>query len=269
MKTMRLSAIFAAIFLATLLCAEPIILSHRGYYTENGKTITDENSLEALKRAQQANQECIEFDVHLTLDDQIVIRHDAKLSKTLNCQKNTFDELRQFTLPFGNKLPSLEEWLTQAKKSPNMTLVIEIKKHSKKREEILVEKVMEAVRKHNLQDRVIYMSFQLHSCKQIVKLDPTAKSIYISSKVHETLSPDEAKALGLYGISYRIDVFLNHVEWIKRCQEIGIKSDLWMVNSKFLADLSLELGVDIIATDYPDLITGYVSQYKSKLKSQK
>lgn len=264
MKFTRIIISSVLLLLSLFAKGDPIILSHRGYYTKDGKTITDENSLDALKRAQQANHECIEFDVHLTADDQIVIHHDAKLSKTLNCQKNTFDEVRQFTLPFGNKLPSLEEWLTQAEKSPSMILAIEIKKHSKKREALLVKKVMEAVEKHNLKDRVIYMSFQLHSCKQIVDIDPKAKSIYISSNVHETLSPDDAKALGLYGISYRIDVFLNHVEWIKRAQQIGIKTDLWMVNSKFLADLSMDLGIDIIATDYPDMIAGYISQNKQK-----
>lgn len=254
----------ASLLFSASAIAQPAILSHRGYYTDKGKIVTDENSLDALKRAQDANLECAEFDVHLTADDQIIIHHDTKVNKTLNCQKSTFDELRQFTLPYGNKMPSLEEWLTQAEKHPTMKLAIEIKKHSKKREAQLVEMLMEAVRKHNLQDRVYYISFQLYSCKQVVSLDPTAKVVFNSSNVHEKITPDEAKEMGFYGISYRIDVFLNHVEWIKRCQEIGLKSYFWMVNSKFLVDLGMDLGVDVVTTDYADLIAGYISEHKTK-----
>lgn len=252
---------------AALLCvgaayAQPKILTHRGNYTKNGEVVLDENSLEAMKSAQDANLYAIEFDVHLTADDKIVINHDAKIDKNLNCQKSNLDELMQHVRRFGGKIPTLEEFLTQAEKHPTMRYIIEIKKHPWSREKKLIKMVVDAVHAHNLQDRVGYVSFQLESCKEIVRIDPKANVAFNSSSVHEKVTPDDAKAMGFSGISYRVDVFFNHVEWIKRCQEIGIDSYLWMVNSKYLVDRAMELGVSIVTTDYTDLITKYIAEYK-------
>ncbi|MBQ0081114.1 MAG: hypothetical protein KBS95_06175 [Alistipes sp.] len=261
---MRFFTVAAMMLFTITAFAQVNILSHRGYYTKDGKIVTDENSLDALKRAQEANLYSIEFDVHLTADDKIVIHHDTKIDGNLNCQKSTFDEIRKYRLPFGNQIPSLEEWLTQAEKHPTLQYVIEIKKHSWKREKKLLQMVVDAVHAHNLQDRVGYVSFRLETCKELLKIDPKARVTFNSANVHETLTPDDAKALGFYGISYRIDVFLNHVEWLKRCQEIDLKSFFWMVNSKYLVDLGMDLGVSIVTTDYADVIAKYIEEHKKK-----
>ena len=56
--------------------AQPHILSHRGFYT-NPKV--DENSIDALREAQRLHHdmglEACEFDVHMTADGELVVRH--------------------------------------------------------------------------------------------------------------------------------------------------------------------------------------------------
>ena len=74
-KTIAIALLSCAAFLAA---AQPKVLSHRGFYTSEGKTVTDENSLESLKRAQENGIWAVEFDVHLASDDSLVILHGPR-----------------------------------------------------------------------------------------------------------------------------------------------------------------------------------------------
>ena len=67
------------------------ILAHRGLCSSGTKFVTDENSLDALRRAQEAHVDGVEFDVHITADG-------------LNCQKSLFEDIRAYRLPFGNQM---------------------------------------------------------------------------------------------------------------------------------------------------------------------
>ena len=93
------------------------ILAHRGNASTGSEFTTDENTLDALRRAQELDFAGCEFDVHLTADDQLVIRHDDKIAPGLSCQGSTFEEIRAHKLPFGHQIPTLREWLEQAKKT--------------------------------------------------------------------------------------------------------------------------------------------------------
>ena len=74
-----LFALFIVLFAMTSCCkqsSEVKILAHRGNASTGSEFTTDENTLDALRRAQELNFAGIEFDVHLTADNQLVIRHD-------------------------------------------------------------------------------------------------------------------------------------------------------------------------------------------------
>ncbi|MDD7532549.1 MAG: glycerophosphodiester phosphodiesterase family protein, partial [Candidatus Cryptobacteroides sp.] len=92
------------------------ILAHRGLCTTGVNFTTDENTLEALRRAQEEGVDGVEFDVHLTADDSLVIRHDNRIEEGLSCQGSNYEDIRAYVLPHGNRIPTLGEWLDQAKK---------------------------------------------------------------------------------------------------------------------------------------------------------
>ena len=106
-------AIFSVVILALSSCCKQSskvkILAHRGNASTGSEFTTDENTLDALRRAQELNFAGVEFDVHLTADDQLVIRHDNKITDELSCQGSTFEEIRAHRLPFGNQIPTLRE----------------------------------------------------------------------------------------------------------------------------------------------------------------
>lgn len=230
------------------------ILSHRGWYTSGGQRVTDENSLDALRRAQEMKCDGVEFDVHLTADDQMVIRHDNKIDETLSCQGSTFEQIRAIKLPFGNQIPSLHEWLAQAKETPELKLFLEIKAHERSRENKLVGMILDEVKAMGMEDQVSYLSFSIETCDYILSLNPKAKVTLNGSKEALVLTPDEAKAHGYSGISYQFPLLLNHPEWAERCKELGLDNFFWMTNNLFLRRVAEEIGCNWFTTDYYDLL---------------
>ena len=102
-------------------------VAHRGLHGEGAP----ENSMAAFGRAVEAGY-AIELDVHATKDEQIVVSHDANLSRMfgvdVNIAEHTYAELRSYTMTgTREKLPLLAEVLRIA----DVPLLIEIKSEKK------------------------------------------------------------------------------------------------------------------------------------------
>ena len=235
--------------------ADVKLLAHRGNASTGTEFTTDENTLDALRRAQELNFAGIEFDVHLTADDQLVIRHDNKITDELSCQGSTFDEIRAHRLPFGHQIPTLREWLEQAKKTPHIYQMLEIKSHKGEREKELITKSLEIIRELDMVDQVYMLSFKSSTVDEVLRQEPNMKVILNSSSLHHSLTPAEVKERGYYAVSYNINVILNHPEWIDQFKSYGIETFLWMVNSPYTYNIAKDLGFTWATTDFYDHIT--------------
>ena len=216
----KIMTILSVALLALTACTqqnEPVkVLAHRGNASTGAEFTTDENTLDALKRAQERDFDGIEFDVHLTADDQLVIHHDNKIPGTdLTCQGSTFEEIRAHRLPFGHQIPTLREWLEQAKQTPHILQMLELKSHKREREVLLITKCLEVIRELDMVDQMYMLSFK-----------------------SETLD----------------EVLRQHPEWIQEFKDLGIETFFWMVNSSYLYDLAGELGFTWATTDFRDVI---------------
>ena len=259
MKKILTAALLGALLLGSCTAPKthPKVLAHRGLRSTGTEFTTDENSLEALRRAQERGVDACEFDVHMTADSQLVIRHDAKITPTLNCQKSNFEDIRAWRLPFGNQIPTLHEWLVQARETPQILQMLEIKAHgSQEVENILVAKCLEEVRSLGMLDQMYFLSFKPQTCDEVLRLEPKARVLLNSSSLHNSMTPEEVAARGYSAVSYGVEVFLNHPEWVKEFREKGIETFLWMVNSVYLRDIAEKLGVDWVTTDFYDVV-GY------------
>ena len=254
----------SALLLAVLLlasCTAPKphlkVLAHRGHRSTGTEFTTDENSLDALQRAQERGVDACEFDVHMTADSQLVVRHDAKITHTLNCQKSNFEDIRACRLPFGNQIPTLHEWLVQAKETPQILQMLEIKAHANQKvENVVVAKCLEEVRSLGMLDQMYFLSFKPETCDEVLRLEPKARVLLNSSSLHKSLPPEEVAARGYSAVSYSVEVFLNHPEWVQEFRDKGIETFFWMVNSVYLRDIAEKLGVDWVTTDFYDVV-GY------------
>ena len=85
------------------------VVAHRGFWNceEAGYA---QNSIGALRAAQQAGFWGSEFDVQLTGDGVVVANHDKEYGpKKMVIAEHSYDELVQYPLPNGEKLPTLAE----------------------------------------------------------------------------------------------------------------------------------------------------------------
>ena len=88
------------------------IIAHRGVF--NNKDIP-ENSLKSFREAVKLNYD-VEFDIHLTKDNILVVFHDDNLKRMTGSDKNiqdcTYDEIKDLKLLNTNEhIPTLDEVL--------------------------------------------------------------------------------------------------------------------------------------------------------------
>lgn len=236
-------------------CAAPAnkvkLLSHRGLYTTGNETTTDENTLDALMRAQQEGGiDAVEFDVHLTADSMLVIRHDNKIDNGLSCQGSKFEDIRAYTLPFGHQIPTLQEWLDQAKQTPELKMMLELKTHPVEKVPYLVSRCLDEIRSRDMLDQMYFVTFDANVLDEVLLQEPAAKVVLNSNNLYHSMTPAEVKEHGYSAVSYNVSVILNHTDWIPQFRELGIETFLWMVDDMYLRNVAEELGFDWFTTDF-------------------
>ena len=159
------------------------VIAHRGWHRAPG-AMGAENSIAALRAAQNAGFWGSEFDVHMTTDEVLVVRHDDKLRGT-NVWEQSYAEIADFALPNGERLPTLDEYLDQGAKSRSTTLVLEVKQEGgDARACRLADLCVEAVRRHGLLEtnRVMFISFSDAACRHLAETLPGFEVQCITSR---------------------------------------------------------------------------------------
>ena len=239
----------AIMVLAASCSAQKIaVTAHRGYW-KSEEAAGAQNSIASLKAAQDEGLWGSEFDVHLTNDNVLVVNHDPTIGG-MNIHTTSYSKLADCRLKNGEKISTLDEYLTQGEKSDKTVLVMELKKQDDKaHEDYMTDQAVAALKKHNLYspDRVIFISFSLNICKRLAGLCPGFTVQYLE----EDMSPDELYPLGINGVDYEYTVFEKHPDWFKQARAHGMSVNCWTVNKEEDIQKMIDLGVDCITTNEP------------------
>ena len=235
------------------------IIAHRGYWKTEGSA---QNSVAALMKADALDVYGSEVDIWLSSDGVPVVNHDTDVlldGKKLRVQETPAAVLRKVKLVNGEPLPTVEEYLTAFEKCRNVRLIVEFKTHSdRKAEDELAEKVINMIREKGLQNRVEYISFGINFVNQVRKLDPAAPVYYLNGD----LSPRVIKSMGAAGIDYHFNVLKKNPHWVKEAHDLGLKVNVWTVNTPDGIREMLDLKVDFITTDEPLLAGELINKQK-------
>ncbi|MBP3424631.1 MAG: glycerophosphodiester phosphodiesterase [Alistipes sp.] len=262
----KILTVAAAALISVTAMAQPQVIAHRGFHATKGSC---RNSIEALKQAQKLGLYGSECDINLTKDGVIVVAHggmhpDKSAYRKgediprLNIQKSTYEELTTIPLENGETIPTLEQYLEQAKKSKKTKLIIEIKNHyTPAKETEIVQKTVEMVAKYGLNDMVEYIAFRPWVCFELKRIAPEGTPIaYLNGDYDATY----VKGMGISGIDYKYDVLKKKPKWIKSCQKRGLTVNVWTVNDEDKLRWVIEQGVDFITTDDPVLATKLIKE---------
>lgn len=245
-----------AAFLAV--SAQPRVISHRGYWKTDGSA---QNSIRSFTKADSIGAYGSEFDVWMTADGKLLVNHDRAF-QGLSMENNTAAELRTLTLPNGEKIPTLDEYLALAQTKPNTRLVLEMKSLTDPaREDIEARKIDKMLRKYGLLDRTDIIAFSINAVMAFKKIYPSGVNIYY---LDGDLSPKKLKKLGLAGLDYSVAVLKKHPEWVKTAHDLGLEVNVWTVNTPEDMKYFIDLGVDYITTDHPEEAMEMVKKHTKK-----
>ena len=251
---------------AISLSAQIKVVGHRGcrFNTpDQPESPLFENTIASLKFAQKTGIDAVEFDVQLTADEKVIVFHGKTVpGLNKNIQTITFDQARAVVLPGGHRMPTLEEWFKQAKKCPDIPVIVEIKpQETSARETKLVELVFEAARKMNMGKQLEFTTFSEWACAEIHRIDKDAKVLFLDSGVY-VKTPEYCAEKGYNGISYDMNGFMNHPEYIERAKKLGIETTLWIVNDYEVVQWAILHGIDCVSSDHPEMVKAYVDSVK-------
>ncbi|MBT3322365.1 MAG: glycerophosphodiester phosphodiesterase [Anaerolineae bacterium] len=147
---------------------KPIIFAHRGASAD-----APENTLAAFELALQQGANAIELDVKLSADNVPVVIHDSTVDRTTDgsgaVANLSLSALKELDAGDGQKIPTLDEVFESL--GGKLFINIELTNYST-RDDQLVEKVVEIVKKHNLSQGIIFSSFLPKNLKVAGKLLP-------------------------------------------------------------------------------------------------
>lgn len=245
MRKMFLSCLVALCAIAASAATQ--VVAHRGYWDAPGSA---QNSIRSLVKADSIKCFGSEFDVWITTDGQLFVNHDETING-VEIQKSTAAQVRKQRLKNGELIPTLEQYLKAGKKL-NTHLVLELKPHKDKVQEALAaSKIVQMVKKMRLEDRVTYITFSLPGMKELIRLAPKGTEVYY---LNGELSPAQLKELGSAGPDYHYSVMRKHPEWYKQSHDLGLKVNVWTVNTGDVMQECIDMGADFITTNDPELL---------------
>ncbi len=220
-----------------------LIIGHKG-----ASSIAPENTLKSFQKAIELKADYVEFDIHLTKDGEIVIIHDSDTFNATGVKglinDMTLDQIKSLDAGEGEKIPTLRELISIARKK--MGLQIEIKSTN------LLDKLINILREKHLISTSIVSSFILGELLKLKLLEPSVKVGLLLSEdmVRPKLIKRKIKKVAennFYSIHPPFDT--TDKEIVDFAHSYGLKVIVWTVNDREIMEKLIEIGVDGIITD--------------------
>lgn len=236
--------------------SQPVIFAHRG-----ASAHAPENTLAAFEQALEQGAEAIELDAKLSADGQVVVIHDATVDRTTGAHGRVRDmslaELRAleagsfFSSGYSTeKIPMLEEVFEVVGRRAFIN--VELTNYDTPRDH-LVESVCMLVKRHNLQQRVLFSSFYASNLSKARSYLPEVPcGLLALNGLLGAWARSFGFAFGKYAALHPnvADVTREQVQRVHRLQG---RVHVWTVNPEAEIRRLFEWGVDGIFTDDPQL----------------
>jgi glycerophosphoryl diester phosphodiesterase len=237
--------------------------AHRG-----GALLWPENSVLAFRGAVALGADYLELDVHLSNDGEVVVIHDPSLDRTTAgtgpVRERSLAELRALRLRdstgalTGERLPALAEVVDIVNRE-RRRLLLEIKLDERRRRYPAIEEAVFAILdRHGMRASTVIMAFESATLRRVRALDPSIRTTLLVGKSRvdreRAQSADVvrwAKDAGVtdLGVDHRVlDGAL-----VEAARTAGFRVATWTVNEEPDIRRVIDLGVDIVISDRPDL----------------
>lgn len=230
------------------------VWAHRG-----ASGYAPENTMPAFELALEQDADGIELDVHLTRDDEVVVIHDETLERTTDghgwVADHSLDQLKKLDAGAGMegfagaRIPTLREVLALMQPT-GKTVNIELKNDAMKYKG-LEERVLALIDEFGMHDRIVISTFNHYSLRNLREMgapvplgalftDPLFKPWKYVHKLGVELIHPPARAVREHKL-------------VEKSHELGLKVNVWTVNTPKEIKRMGKLGVDAVITNYPNM----------------
>jgi glycerophosphoryl diester phosphodiesterase len=242
----------------------PTAIAHRG-----SRLLWPENTMEAFSRAVSLGYRHLETDLHVSADGVVVCIHDPTVDRTTESAgpvvSLTYDDLSALDAGFrhrgpdghvfrgmGLRVPTLEELVVSF---PDVCVVVDLKSEG------VVGPLSDLVDRLGLQERLIVGSFSDSRLDEFRAASPGGVATSTGAAVSRRwvaasrlgrVVRSEAAALQLPRWSRGVRVVTRPL--LDLAHSVGLQVHVWTVNDPAEMEELLDLGVDAIITDRPDLL---------------
>jgi glycerophosphoryl diester phosphodiesterase len=260
------------------MAAAPIqVHGHRG-----ARAMRPENTIPAFEYAIAAGVDYLEMDLAVTKDDVLVVSHDPLLAARICRGPSANTPIRQLTLvelgawdcgaqrnpaypkqvPVpGTKMPTLDQVLDLAPRG-DFGFNIETKISLQKPEytpspERFAELLLQAIRRHKVEARVIVQSFDFRTLHAMKKLAPEIRLAALYEGGQEDFVSVAARAgAKIVSPEYRLVT----PQKVRDAHEAGLQVVPWTANTPQVWDTLIAAKVDAIITDDPAELIAYLKK---------
>lgn len=224
--------------------AQTQVVAHRGCWNYPHSA---QNSLAALVLSGTNKVYGSEFDVSITQDGVVVVNHDPTIDG-INIEHARYADLRDKRLADGETVPTLEQYIIMGRLFPDMKLVLEIKPHeSAVNEKRCVDEVLRLLEKYDMLQSTEFISFSNNVCRLLVASN---KQLHVWP-LDGSFTPAQAKKEGFCGIDYDKKVIDQHPDWVAQAHKLGLKVNVWTLNSVAQAEKYAGMKADLLTTNKP------------------
>lgn len=222
---------------------QPIIVAHRGASGHE-----PENTLRAFKRAIEMGAPAMELDVHLSKSGDLVVIHDYTTKDKNKVADLTTQELKAYDVGKGEHIPLLSEVFDLV----NQRAVINVELKGAGTAAPVAKLINYYIKEKKWNPKsFIVSSFDHYRVQEFHRLAPSVPAgvIFESNPIGYAHMATQAGAQ--YAIGHH--EFLSP-EFIKDAHARGVKVYSYTVNDKETAQKLLNMNIDGIITNYPDLL---------------
>jgi len=188
----------------------------------------------------------------------------------------------------GQKIPRLKDLFDLVKLSGNKTVKFAIETkitpthpESTPSPERVVELLLKDIRDNDMMDRVQILSFDWRTLQNVQSLSPKTPTVYLTAQLPDLdnlmikSTQDSPWTAGFqykqYGSVAKMIKAAGGTHWssfwreldaqkVREAQQLGIKVVAWTVNNKVAMNQMIDIGVDGLVTDRPDLAIEVLKQ---------
>jgi glycerophosphoryl diester phosphodiesterase len=235
----------------------PLIIGHRG-----ASAAAPQNTLAAFRKAMELGADGVELDVQLSADGVPVVMHDLTVDKTTDGTGRVADKMlaelealdagSKFSSQFaGERIPTLSQVFDAL--GGKLLVNVELKDFSP-RGSGLEAPVVEVVRKHAMEKRVLFSSFNPFTVRRVKHLAPDIPAgllyaddlpIYLRRAWLAPFITHEARHPHFSMVTEPL------VRW---CRARGLRVNTWTVDDPAEMRRLIALGVGGIISNVPDVL---------------